>query len=303
VKFNNFYFLGGLVFAASSLVAAQDLVCDSDSNVCTVVVAENYCGAGETAKTKWDIRTGEYILSCECNCTSQENTFWFVSGVNKESVKKIETSKIVSTIDLRKNKDGVRDIFGLVPYCTTLHAGSDKLVSLQKIPSADNSPYPYCYEVDGSVPSELCSTSECKGKKELVTKVTSSIKAETLIEFKNATARLYKDKVRFQDFPKRVFVERYIAEYAYSVINQQSYNDIAYYWQQAGFNEDAIWLLEKVISNSPERTVAYLNIADAYWSKGDKQKASANYKKYADLMVSSGKQKKIPERVNERSRL
>ncbi|WP_018927454.1 tetratricopeptide repeat protein [Pseudomonas umsongensis] len=303
MRFNIFYFLGALVFAASSLAGAQDLVCDSDSNMCTVLVAESYCGGGETPKTKWDIRTGEYILSCECNCTSQENTFWLVSGANKEFVKKVETSKIVSTIDLRKNKDGVPDVFGLVPYCTTVHVVSDKLVSLQKIPSANNSQHPYCYEVDESVSSELCSTSECKSKKELVTKITSSIKAETLIEFKNATARLYKDKVRFQDFPKRVFVEKYIAEYACLVVNQQSYNDIAYYWQQAGFNDDAIWLLEKVISSSADRTVAYLNIADAYWSKGDKQMASANYKKYADLMVSSGKQKKIPERVNERSKL
>ncbi|WPN57823.1 hypothetical protein [Pseudomonas sp. P9_31] len=301
--FSIFYFFGLLVFAASSLAGAQDLVCDSDSDVCTVLVAENYCRLGETAKTKWDIRTGEYILSCECNCTSQENTFWLVSGANKASVRKIETGKIVSTIDLKKNKDGVPDVFGLVPYCTTLHTDSDKLVSLQKIPSASSTLHPYCYEVDASVLSAFCSTSECKSKKELVAKVTNSIKAETLIEFKNATARLYKDKVRFQDFPKRVFVEKYIAEYAYSVINQQSYNDIAYYWQQADFNEDAIWLLEKVISNSPDRTVAYLNIADAYWSKGDRQMASANYKKYADLMVSSGKQKKIPERVNERSKL
>lgn len=133
-------------------------------------------------------------------------------------------------------------------------------------------------------------------------KIADSVKDETLNEFKNATARLYKDKDRFSGFPKRDFVEQYIADYGYSKASQQLYNDVAYFWQQADFNDDAIWLLEKIISDSPDRTVAYLNVADAYWSKGDRMAAAINYKKYTDLMVSAGKQQKVPDRAKERGK-
>ena len=49
-----------------------------------------------------------------------------------------------------------------------------------------------------------------------------------------------------------------------STKNLSSYNDIAYYLQQANANDEAIFLLEKIIEKFPNRTVAYLNLADAY---------------------------------------
>ena len=122
-----------------------------------------------------------------------------------------------------------------------------------------------------------------------------------LVEFKNATSRLYKDKARFSSFPKRDFIERYIGEYGYSSASQQVFNDVAFFWQQAGFNTDAIWLLKKVISENPKRTVAYLNLADAYWEAGDKTSAGKNYKVYTDLMSENGKQAKVPDRVRQRA--
>ncbi|WP_367302742.1 tetratricopeptide repeat protein, partial [Pseudomonas syringae] len=118
-----------------------------------------------------------------------------------------------------------------------------------------------------------------------------------LLEFKNSTSRLYKEKLRFADFPKRVFVESYLDNYGYSKDDQQLLNDVAYFWQQANFNSDAIWLLEKVIDNNPERVVAYLNLADAYWSEGDKKTAQKNYNIYIGIMTKQGKQQKIPSRV------
>lgn len=81
---------------------------------------------------------------------------------------------------------------------------------------------------------------------------------------------------------------------------QQVFNDIGYYWQQAGSIDDAIWILNKVIENDPQRMVAYLNIADAYWAGGDKATAAKNYNMYAQFMTSGGKQQKIPGRVKER---
>ncbi|MEE5062372.1 hypothetical protein V2J93_26690 [Pseudomonas alliivorans] len=89
-------------------------------------------------------------------------------------------------------------------------------------------------------------------------------------------------------------------KYGYSKSDQQVLNDIAYFWQEASFNSDAIWLLEKIIDNNPERVVAYLNLADAYWSEGEKQAAQKNYNMYVSIMTKQGKQQKIPSRVIER---
>ncbi|UZE11871.1 tetratricopeptide repeat protein [Pseudomonas sp. B21-053] len=291
-----------LVLTAGHVWAdAGNLNCDPDSNVCTVVTIDNYCDVGEVAKTKWDMHSDQYVLSCECDCTSQENTFWLVSKPDDFSVALVDASKVLSPTEVEKNKAGVSDIFGLVPYCSISSEPQEALVRLRKIPSPANAPQPYCYLVDESVRPGSCNTADCKTKKELVQRLDLSIKTEALIEFKNATARLYLDEKRFRSFPKRSFVERHIKLNGYSKADQQFYNDIAYYWQQAGFNDDAIWLLEILIANNPERTVAYLNLADAYWGRNEKRIASGHYKKYSELMVLSGKQRKIPERVKKRS--
>jgi hypothetical protein len=292
-----------LVLAAGHVWAdAGKLNCDPDTNVCTVASVDNYCGLGEAARTRWDMRSDQYVLSCECNCTSQENTFWLVNKPDNFSVALIEASKVLGSAEFEKNKVGVSDVFGLVPYCSMSPNSQGALVRLRKMPSPDGASQPYCYTVDDSKLPKSCDTTDCETKKELVKMVDLSVKAEALSEFKKATARLYLDEKHFRDFPKRLFVERYISQNSYSKAEQQSYNDIAYYWQQAGFNDDAIWLLEKVISNSPERAVAYLNLADAYWVRDEKRIASGHYKKYSELMVLSGKQQKIPERARERSK-
>lgn len=79
----------------------------------------------------------------------------------------------------------------------------------------------------------------------------------------------------------------------------QKYNDIAYYLQQANANEEAIFLLEKIIEKFPNRTVAYLNLADAYAGIDNKEKAKENYEKYINLMKQDNKEAKIPKRVLE----
>ncbi|MGF6205427.1 hypothetical protein ABH906_001433 [Pseudomonas frederiksbergensis] len=290
-----------VLFAGQVLADARNLNCDPDSNVCTVTSVDNYCGLGETAKTRWDMRSDKYVLSCECNCTSQENTFWLINQSDDSSVVLVDASKILTPAEFEKNKAGVSDIFGLVPYCSISSESQGGVVRLSKIPSPAGAPQPYCYVVDDSGMPNSCDTADCKTKKELVQRLELSIKSEALIEFKNATARLYLDEKHFRGFPRRSFVERYIKLNGYSKTDQQLYNDIAYYWQQAGFNEDAIWLLEKVIANSPERAVAYLNLADAYWGRNEKRIALGHYKKYSELMELSGKKRKIPKRVKERS--
>jgi len=78
-------------------------------------------------------------------------------------------------------------------------------------------------------------------------------------------------------------------------------NDKASYLEQFGAFEESISILERVISKSPDRVVAYLNIADAYWGSNEKENARDSYKKYIELMKAQGKDiKKIPPRVYER---
>ena len=82
--------------------------------------------------------------------------------------------------------------------------------------------------------------------------------------------------------------------------NLTTYNNIAYYLQKAGANEEAIYLLEKILEKFPKRTVAYYNLGDAYWGLGDKTKAIRAYQTYIEQMRVKGKSKKIPQIVKDR---
>jgi len=96
--------------------------------------------------------------------------------------------------------------------------------------------------------------------------------------------------------------------YFYSILNLYpiektnltTYNNIAYYLQKAGSNKEAVYLLEKIITKYPNRTVAYYNLGDAYWALGDKQKAKEAYTTYTEQMCDAGKQKRIPKVVIDR---
>lgn len=276
----------------------KNLVCDPFTNVCTVAIAENYCGADGIAASKWDMRSDSFVLSCACDCTDQDNTFWIIRP--DRTVSTLAASKVVSSIDIARNGSVVPDIFGVVPYCTAVKTDKPGLVYLQKQPA--NTPASYCYAVIPPNAARACSSTQCLHMQTLVSQVESSAQDQVLVEFKNATARLYQDKQRFDDFPKKDFIEPYLKRHSGSPANQQLLNDIAYFWQQAGFNADAIWLLTNVIENDPKRVVAYLNIADAYWSDGNKISAVKNYRLYIEMMNASGKQAKIPLVVMERAK-
>jgi len=89
----------------------------------------------------------------------------------------------------------------------------------------------------------------------------------------------------------------------YNKITQKTltpYNNIAYYLQKAGANEEAAYLLEKIITKFPNRTVAYYNLGDAYWARGEKKKAIKAYNTYIEQMCHKRLQKKIPKEVLER---
>lgn len=74
-------------------------------------------------------------------------------------------------------------------------------------------------------------------------------------------------------------------------------NDLGFLFEQAGYYQEAAALLEHITRKHPDRVVAYLNLADAYWAMDNKASAQKAYGQYHEKMVATGKQTKIPERV------
>jgi hypothetical protein len=95
--------------------------------------------------------------------------------------------------------------------------------------------------------------------------------------------------------------EAYIVGKYYFSKNPGWSNDLGFLFEESGHYGEAVELLSYIVSNNPDRVVAYLNLADAYWGLGNKKQAAENYKKYNSLMVQSGKTAKVPKRVIERS--
>jgi len=98
----------------------------------------------------------------------------------------------------------------------------------------------------------------------------------------------------------KAFFEKLLPEKPIEKTNLTTYNNIAYYLQKAGSNKEAVYLLEKIITKYPNRTVAYYNLGDAYWALGNKQKAKKAYTTYTEQMCDAGKQKRIPNVVIDR---
>jgi tetratricopeptide (TPR) repeat protein len=87
-----------------------------------------------------------------------------------------------------------------------------------------------------------------------------------------------------------------------AVINVNKYNDLGFFLEQGKKYHEAVELLEKVVNAVPNRTVAYINLGDAYFGLKDSVKAKEAYLKYIDLIKKENKEKKIPQRVLDRSK-
>ncbi len=77
------------------------------------------------------------------------------------------------------------------------------------------------------------------------------------------------------------------------------FNDLGFFLEESGRYQESVDVLLAVVAKFPDRTPAYLNLADAYDGLKNNDKAKENYKRYADLMTKAGKQAKIPKRVSE----
>ncbi|TVY03220.1 hypothetical protein [Cohnella terricola] len=78
-------------------------------------------------------------------------------------------------------------------------------------------------------------------------------------------------------------------------------NDYAYYLSLDGQNKKAKLILDNVVKLVPDRTVAYLNLADVEWTLGQRTAAKAHYKQYWKLLgskASSTAPKRVQERMN-----
>ncbi|WP_428740651.1 tetratricopeptide repeat protein [Tenacibaculum sp.] len=78
------------------------------------------------------------------------------------------------------------------------------------------------------------------------------------------------------------------------------FNDIGYFLEQSGLYEESVYILEVIIKEFPNRTVAYINLGDAYWGLGKKEEAKQVYKVYVEQMKAKNKERKIPSQVLER---
>jgi hypothetical protein len=82
--------------------------------------------------------------------------------------------------------------------------------------------------------------------------------------------------------------------------NVQAANDLAYYLTESGRALDAIPILVAIVKKFPNRVVAKLNLADAYWANDFKDLARIVYRDYYRQMIFMKLQSKIPENVSKR---
>ncbi len=94
----------------------------------------------------------------------------------------------------------------------------------------------------------------------------------------------------------KAYIEYYLQHYPLSKKTVTSYNNAAYYMIKKEKFFTAIFLLEKIVEKFPQRTVAYINLGDAYYSDYDKRYKQA-YAKYIALMEKHNKRSRIPKRV------
>ncbi|MCW3808113.1 tetratricopeptide repeat protein [Plebeiibacterium marinum] len=123
---------------------------------------------------------------------------------------------------------------------------------------------------------------------------------------------LYKQSYQIKDYKYIEMHNKYLSLDLLNYIEVdnstvQKYNDIAYYIVSIpNCNEEllqeGISLLLRIVKTYPERTVAYINLGDAYWELNENTKAKEAYNKYIELMKANGKESKIPQRVLDRVR-
>ena len=83
----------------------------------------------------------------------------------------------------------------------------------------------------------------------------------------------------------------------YTKFDAKELNDSAYFLYKLNRLSDSLKILNKVIELDPNRTVAYLNLADVHLGLKNEVQARKNYLIYSSKMEKLGLSKKIPNRI------
>ena len=124
-----------------------------------------------------------------------------------------------------------------------------------------------------------------------------NIPIDSLLTLKDKLSKLTYKEIKDVNYQ---YLDYYLEHYQLSKKTLTTYNNIAYYLQKAGSNEEAVYLLEKILEKFPKRMVAYYNLGDAYWALEEKEKAKKAYSTYIQMMKAKGKEKRIPKVVRDR---
>ncbi|MFM0042550.1 tetratricopeptide repeat protein [Paraburkholderia sediminicola] len=118
--------------------------------------------------------------------------------------------------------------------------------------------------------------------------------SDEIVMFKNAQ----RDKATLKQYIANMpfYVPLELADNL-DVVSVQDVNDIAFYLIENGRADDSAPLLQRIVEKYPDRVVAKLNLADAYWQDKMIPQAKEMYQRYAKQMGDQGKSARVPERV------
>ena len=89
----------------------------------------------------------------------------------------------------------------------------------------------------------------------------------------------------------------YLSFFPLDAKNVEEYNNIAYFLSKNKQPWPALYLLDKITKQIPNRVTAHLNIADIYYEKSGIRLARKSYETYVSLMRTLGKASKVPKKV------
>ncbi|WP_346841743.1 bacterial transcriptional activator domain-containing protein [Metapseudomonas otitidis] len=278
-----------------------EITCSPNGD-CTFSAEHHFCPPNLLSNIRLDLDSNTYLIMCECNCTSQDNYGWIARRSSTQLyIQEVLASKIIRRSDIIAFNNQIPDLFGPTPLCETLDAATE-LVILDKVPSPGLNPSPpYCYRAS-RLNAELvnCHSASCNEVRKKLDALDTDSEQVILQAFLGQTKTLAATPGGLKHFPRSAFIRARIEQKSLKA-NQQILNDIAYYWQQAGYHREAIWLLEKILEAEPNRTVAHLNLADSLWSEGNSTKAKEHYLIYIQSMRARKKDSLIPARAFNRS--
>ena len=109
-------------------------------------------------------------------------------------------------------------------------------------------------------------------------------------------------KMTYKSSPEDLYVDYpKLGNVDFKIINVESANNQAFSLEKIQANNFSKSLLKEIISQYPDRTVAFLNLADVDWALANKEDAKKNYNLYLSLMKKQKKDlSKVPQRVYDR---